>query len=240
LSDVTGNFAPSGQVSSIQNTVKVSPWYVKWLGWLLIVVLCAGYSLNYFEESNKINHQIDRAVVIIGFFILLIGTIFREITRLRKEKYANIQIELHAIHHILRDVESFLSLSDLENKSTEILQQMEFAAVRELGTILDRFAGIFSLLTGTRCRTSIKMIMRENEKLYSYTLARDMESARTNVKSDKKRFEERKDPIENNEDFSLIFQEDERWFFSNNLPKRSTYKNSRDPNIGTGDNNNRG
>ncbi|PCI38899.1 MAG: hypothetical protein COB46_10135 [Rhodospirillaceae bacterium] len=233
-------YAPTGQIASIKKTIRHAYWHLKFLGWLLIVAMSAKFGFEYFNLYPDINQQIDRGVILAGFFILLLGSIYREISRIRKEKYANIQTELHAIHHTFRDILTCLGDIDYANANLEQLKQVKKSIERELIFSLDKISASFSMLTGTTCRACIKQIHEDcdDSRLYSYTLARDSESSKARKHIDKSRFEQKLDPIEANEDFSLLFGEDERWFFCNDLTRRATYFTSTDPTIGTGDKNN--
>ncbi|MEO1113976.1 MAG: hypothetical protein AAFY05_16640 [Pseudomonadota bacterium] len=230
---MTDNAYPSGQINQIKDTVKDrSPHWQK-IGFLLIVGLLLGFCFRFLEVSETWSQLIDRIVISLGFFILLFGLVWREISRIRKEKYANIQEDIHGIQHIIRDQYTILSLMEqISTAETRLLYaQVVSANVQEC---LNRLASIFTLLSGTKCRASVKMIEpgASKDKPVVYTYMRDVDSERFCEGDDIARRDAGSDLLEDNTDFSHVFGESgERWFFCNDLPSQSNYLNSRDGNL---------
>jgi len=229
---MTDNNYPSGQIKGVADTVKDrSPHWQK-IGFLVIAGLLLGYIFPFLGASESWSQWIDRVVISLGFFILLFGLIWRELSRIRKEKYANIQEDLHGIQHIIRDQFTILSL--MEGASAQD-RRLHAHVVREnVQECLNRFASIFTLLTGTKCRATIKMIEpgASPDKPVVYTYMRDVDSERFFDADDLARRDAGSDLLEENTDFSFVFGEGgERWFFCNDLTAQSNYLNSRDPNL---------
>ncbi len=225
-------FAPSGQVSSVWNAVKNSSMPFRILGWVLIIGLCAKYGISYLKASQDWSALVDRLVIISGFFIILFGSIYREISRIRKEKYANIQVDVHQISHKIRDLSSFLSVYKSTSKvRDEYENRIDLLFTQEIEYILDRFSKIFSMLTGTQCRASIKQVCQEDDDLYVFALARDSVSASISRPKDVERQLEKIDRLADNDDFQIIFDDENkaRWFFENNLPRLKSYRNTSFP-----------
>lgn len=222
-SDIT----PSATLRTIRNTVKGARKHLVLFGWLLIAAVSVKFAANYFTASKDFDHQIDRIVIVVGFFILLIGSIYREISRIRKEKYANIGAITHAINHTIRDLTTYITQIDVVNQGQAELTQVQLLVQNQLIFILDKVTDLFSMVTNTTCRASIKRIHDPGDgKLYVYTLARDNVSGRLNRQRDKNRFEKLQDSLEENEDFYSIFGESKTYFFCNDLLRRTHYRNS--------------
>src|SRR5437868_5706079 len=71
--------------------------------------------------------------------------------------------------------------------------------------------------------------MKTGNTLYVYALARDSQSTVTNARSDKERLENKLDILEDNDDFTAIFEEKVDYFVENNLPARRDYRGPRPP-----------
>lgn len=201
-----------------------SSWITRGFAGLLIVYLSASAGLSYIDHPRGWEQLSDRAFVFAGFMLLLVGSIIREWSRLRKERYANIFDKLQAIGAALKDSNTFLAQQTLE-PMREVAQFSQLFR-RDIVEVLDSFAEIFSMVTGTVCRTSIKSILVDSSKLYVYTFARDTESMKVNAKLDKDRLDQKLDELRENEDFYSIFEERREFFIENDLPNRRGYRNS--------------
>jgi len=229
---MAGNTFPSGQIKGVAETVKDRSPYWQKLGFLVIVALLSGYGLRFLGASESWSQMIDRAVISIGFFVLLLGGIYREISRIRKEKYANVQEDIHGIQHVIRDQMTILKL--MEDLSIEDRKLHAHIVRANLQECLNRLAAIFTLLTGTKCRSTIKMIEpgASTDQPVVFTFMRDVDSERFFDSDDRARRDSGADLLADNTDFSVVFGESgERWFFCNDLPSRTNYRNSRDPNL---------
>jgi len=229
---VSDNNYPSGQIDKVNQTTKDrSPHWQK-LGLLTIAALLAGYVLNYLEAAPTWSQLIDRLVVSVGFFILLFGLLWREMTRIRKEKFANIQEDLHGIQHVIRDQLTILEL--MEGRSEDEVRLHAHIVEQNVQECLNRFASVFTLLTGTKCRATLKMIEpgKTTDKPVVYTFMRDIDSERFFKDDDDERRAKGADLLEDNTDFSSVFgTKGERWFFCNDLTAQTNYLNSRDKNL---------
>ncbi|GMV60869.1 MAG: hypothetical protein AMXMBFR74_00380 [Parvibaculum sp.] len=202
-----------------------SSWITRYLGFLLVIVFCLHYGSNYISPSfPDFDYLVDRVFILSAFLLLLIGAIIREDLRIRKEKYANIFDKTEAIMCQIKSINTFL-IEKTQNGVGD-LPQFQKIIRAEIEHILDDISDIFSMLTGTTCRTAIKVIQNEDDKIFVYSLARDRRSSQTNSSLDRKRFEEKQDPLEKNEDFHSIFYEKERFYLENDLPNKRDYKNS--------------
>src|SRR5262249_8184976 len=96
-----------------------------------------------------------------------------------------------------------------------------------IGRILDQLSHIMMAVTGTRCRTAIK-VMYEKDQMYVATLARDQISKDKYWRLDNKRVDADHDPLNENFHFARLFSDDEEvWhFYSGNLCKEQTFKST--------------
>lgn len=202
----------------------------------LIVV----YSLNRFIgfDDDTLKLILTSTISLMTILLLLI-LVYREITSSRKEKYANITEKHHFCFHTIRDLETFLfEIQEKSSMQEEELSREEKKNIFTVSTsgmtkILDNVAAIYSMVTGTRCRATIKTIYEKKvdgkKKLFVRTLARDSNSYEHNYKTDIKRYENDEDCIEENEDFELLYYDEistENCFFCNDLFERRAYKTS--------------
>jgi hypothetical protein len=223
------NLYPSGQIDLAVSTTKGRSPHWRWLGWLGVAALLSGYVISYLKLAEDLSHLVDRLVVSLGFFILLFGLIFRELSRIRKEKFANIMNDLHSISHIVRDQHTILDAMAQQNVEEFTLHA--YLIKQNTQQCLNHFASIFSILTGTKCRAAIKLIEPGNDPLRPvvYTFKRDSDSMRFSKADDEDRRTKGVDFLDANTDFKSVFgKTGSRWFFSNDLTTRSNYLNSRD------------
>jgi hypothetical protein len=226
------NIYPSGQVANATEATKGRSPHWRALGLLAIAALLMGYVVRYVGAPDTWTQVIDRIVVSVGFFVLLFGLLFREITRIRKEKYANIQHDLHDIQHIARDQHTLFDL--MQDRTEENLKLQSHLVQRNLQDCLNSFASALSIVTGTKCRAAIKMIEpgANPEKPVVFTYMRDIDSERHTKSDDQNRKADGSDLLEDNSDFVSVFSEEgPRWFFCNDLTTQPNYNNSRDPNL---------
>ena len=220
-------------MSVILETVRGRALHVRTLGWLVFAGLLTGNAVGFVTANESTSQLIDRIVISAGLFVLLFGLIFRERSQVRKQKYANIQEDLHDIQHTIRNQVTILRLMEGLPPSSRHVHR--FLVRQNLRECLNSFASIFTHLTGTQCRATIKMIepgAAHDEKPVVYTLMRDSDSESAVGAEDAKRREKGQDLLEANTDFSTVFGESgQRWFFCNDLPALSSYMNSQAPNL---------
>lgn len=201
---------------------RSSSWVLYSFGWALIITVSAHYGLSYWQHPTDWDHWIDKTFILSGFSILLFGSAIREWSRLRKERYANIFTKIEAINSTAK----FLSVF-LQNAGPDVAgRQLRKNVIQELVSMLDDISDIFFILTGTACRTCIKVVWQDGTKMYVYALARDRLSSKTNEELDKTRYEQKMDSLEENEDFYLVFNKRLNYYVSNNLSLRRNYRNS--------------
>ena len=192
-----------------------------------------GYIASFITLLTIIPHEIKPPVVAWTFsftyIFFLFLSIWREFFISRQLRYAFVMGDFHRISHNIRDLR--LKLWDILNSNSGNRFSEEFF-LKEIISILTDMSSMFTLLTGTSCRATIKVVKKSGEKVYICTLARDEKSWSDLVhEEDKKRCEDNKDPLEKNSDFYFLYykygERGKRWFFSNDLTSLSNYSNSR-------------
>lgn len=158
--------------------------------------------------------------------LLFLGTLFREWSIARKERYADVMGRIHMCLHRCRDLQSVLLRlrAQIVSGPKPTQRQVEVAGKKLLMDILDDFAGVYSMLTGTNCRACVKTVYSNKSagKLYVQALARDKASGDACAGLDRLRFDENMDPLEHNTDFVGLYDRyssSERCFFSNDLSR---------------------
>ncbi|HEX4104988.1 MAG TPA: hypothetical protein VHX92_02030, partial [Rhizomicrobium sp.] len=208
-----------------------SAWYVR--AFALLVVLSLVFERAYgFLSGHGIlvipnfDYWSDKVFILVGFFVLLLGVAWREYNVARKERYANIFDRLEVISASLRDLNTYLNSKEAREKIKVDADQFQKTVRRELETILDNAASLFSMVTGTTCRAALKCTFIDNDEVFVYAITRDTASNRYNVSTDKMRFEARADKVKDNEDFYSVFTEGKRWYVERDLSTKRQYKNS--------------
>lgn len=185
---------------------------------------------KYIDFSEGTFELILTSTISAILILLLVFLVIREIMSGRKEKYANITEQMHYSSHISRDILSYLDDVNVEELEEKDKQRVFTVVTSSIIDILDRVSITYSMLTGTHCRAAIKTVYEKDGKLYVRTLARDTTSYESNYKTDKKRYNNNYDLIEENDDFDLLYNDEsmpgESYFFCNNLIKRRNYDTS--------------
>ena len=199
-------------------------WAVRWLGLLALLLYAAREGIKFLGYASSADQYIDKVFILSGFSLLLVGVIFREISLTRKEKYANVFPRIEVIHSTVREINNYLH--SIDTKSIGDRAQFEKLVRSRIVSVLDNTCEIFSMLTGTSCRAAIKCVINDNGKIFVYAFARDSSSSEQNSKRDKERFEKKSDPIEGNEDFYSIFEEDVTSYIENDITNKLGYQNT--------------
>jgi hypothetical protein len=216
--------APTGQLSRFFAWAKeTSSNYRRLVTWIVIAFICAQVGLRYLGKWQVSESYADRAFVFTVLLLLLGASIYQEWSKLRKERYSTIFGKLQAIASIVKDLNTYLLRQDPERSDLDDLKR---SVHNDLQRVLDTLEDVFTFVTGTQCRTTIKVLFQADAKLYLYTLARDSQSGRTNAARDVERRNNKADPLEDNEDFLSVFDQTQEFFIENNLPARRQYQNT--------------
>ncbi|WP_156092604.1 hypothetical protein [Rhodovibrio salinarum] len=186
--------------------------------------------LPLFSASQAINEIVQSAALAIIAIAALGAFGVREVTFLKRRRVANTVNEQRAASETLRDLSTYLDnvLTDHHEGRSLSYREQDWA-VEEFCGLLDYYSRMFSTITSTRCRATIKLIFVENHELYVYALARDKISSHEMSTRDERRLELRHDRLEDNEDFKKLFLPDfaDSGFYLNNyLPYMNSYESS--------------
>jgi len=193
------------------------------------------------SAAAPIISQILTIGFVLAFSITLLFLIYFALTYSQKARYAEISQNLHAIQHTIRNTLSKVRQWLAEGEpslaaATHALisegrekRKSEFEA--SLKDILSQAASIFTILTATNCRTSIKILSGNpksgSNNLYVRTLARDALSAQSCAGKD---LHEKSNPslhaVGLNTDFELILKRQKRYFHYGDIENYADYANS--------------
>lgn len=202
----------------------------------MMIVYISGFVSIIILNLVPIFKQRNLVLIIYAFtvnillFIFVVYSMAREYTIAKKVKYANINENRRILTGKLLRL-----YNQLENIDHGKYTDKHFLAEtfhEELIEALSLFKNIFEMLTGTRCRASLKTVFYSDDKsptVYVKTVARDQGSWNANKSIDKSREQHKMDPIDKNSDFLILFEKKRPpsdFFFSNNLLKLKNYKNS--------------
>jgi len=233
------NVSP-GYLRAVFETFKDHAWHTRWAGYLVVAAFLFQIIASYVGAPETWDYWIDRFTIVAVLVVLLVGGTIREWIVRRGHRFASAQKNIHRIHHLIRDLNTYLDQSlerfdrpeDIDYKALKDCERLSKASI---AVILDKLVGTFNLITGTSCRAAIKGIVEHEGRYFVYTLTRDSDSQHAYFELDRKRQQEFSDPLEENFDFLLIFDKNnvDRWFFDNFLPTNDDYKNSQDRELAT-------
>jgi len=208
-------------------------WRLKaWGGWVataiaVILAYVHGFALidNYIESEDRLHVAANVYLATLFFAVIVIAAI-RQWMTVRKERYANITPLMHQIIHQIRDLNTFIHLGEPEGKSKEDYQHFINQSKIIFGRVLDQLNTIFTSITSTHCRTSIKLTYLKDGRLYVYTLARDQGSKQKCLRMDNDRVNKNHDPLDENLQFAKLFDDTvEVWHYCcNDLTRDENFR----------------
>ncbi len=157
----------------------------------LILVQIVGFAGYYFsasdvvarlfqhgaDESHPISNIIAVSTLCVFSLLLLIIAVYSSITSARRSRYANVTDSTHAVAHEVRDLSWHLRGLVYENVDKAAMRAGYNLAHARMQIILSDIAKVFSIVTATNCRVSIKTYYKDsNNELYIRTLVRDAQS----------------------------------------------------------------
>ena len=191
-----------------------------YLGWVvgtvgLILAWVSGFDLveKYVTDQTKLSMWANAYVVVTAFLAMSL-TAYRQWITIRKEKYANITSNVHAIQHQIRNLHTLIDNNEPVNGTEKQYTAFREECKRIFTTILDQLNFVFTSLTSTHCRTCIKVIYTSNSVVYFYTLTRDQNSKSNYSQTDDRRLRNNHDPLDQNLTFAELFSDaNEKWHF---------------------------
>lgn len=206
--------------------MELSSMQTKWFGWFHFVYASLVIASSFFNIWNV--DQTDKELILLSFFsayflILLLFLLFFTINYSRKARYSEATKAIHDTVHASRDAYHYLDWCVSSKHPDVVYNEGDFC--EKTTRILTSLSTAFTLVTGTKCRSSLKVIGQdENDDLFVTTLARDNTS--TEDKNNRYNDANKRHLISANTDFMLIAGHDYNYFFHNNLPKYDDYQNS--------------
>jgi len=182
--------------------------YAGWIAGCIGAILAylAGFDLlsRYISSQDGLHLAANVYIVILSFSIVVLAA-WRQWITIRKEKYANITPLLHAVHHEIRDLNTFIHLNEPKDGSKREYERFMNDCKVQFGRVLDQLKNVFGTLTSTHCRASIKMTYEKNDRVFIYTLTRDQGSKQQCFLRDNQRLDADHDPLEENPQFARLF-----------------------------------
>jgi hypothetical protein len=196
----------------------------KYFGYFVVVAVCVEFARPYITDSVSWDAVIDRVTITLGFFILLFVSLKREFDFERRGRYVHSLGRIEKFALILKNLNTYLS--EHIKIPPENPNQVHKLVKDQFVASLDEVSELLSLVSDSVCRTTIKCMSSERDKLFVYALARDSKSGAENEINDRKRYDTHADLLEENEDFHSIFSEGAQFYIKNDLPRRIDYRNS--------------
>lgn len=210
--------------------------------WLAVVI---GLIAGCIEISNAVTASVTVREWVLSLALSAIALIaivtlgFREFSRSKAGRLAKSLPYLTKTSEQLRDLRGYLNVhrENAFNDKTRADEILERARMM-ISELLSMQADAYSTMTGTNCRSCVKMIEVVNqdagstftrEDLYVFTLARDGRSEQLNRQHDEKRNKEKQDKLSENSDFLQLWDEsapDPGYFHSNDLMQDKNYESS--------------
>ena len=181
----------------------------------------AGFFISLIPFFSNEQLQANAAIYVFGFYLFVLATLFvwREIVFSRKARFAESTKNIHACVHSIRDAHKFIDKKDKEQTLDSLTKS------------LDALSVAFSIITGTHCRTCIKIIVVKRSNHDSDNVVVSTETLVRNSSSySNKNKVTTSSPISDNTDFNVIFTDDEKYYLCNDLTKELSYINSNWPN----------
>lgn len=215
------------------------------LGWLAAVIgvagggssLIVGISANATLREWVLSLSLTLIVV-----IALLTLAYREWTRAKPTRVADTMQNQARASELLRDLHVFLRNRLAQSARGETLSRDAISQARTcIEEILTIYSDVYSIITATKCRLSIKMIdfseigsltadeLNMEKSIYVFTLARDRSSKRENKNADLQREKEKLDRLIENTDFVSLWdmtRDDGGFFHSPDLRNEKEYESS--------------
>lgn len=193
------------------------------LGWL--GGIAGGFIVikSYLNLPKDVGEQITHVAFVTFFAVILAGTIWREFITAKKEKYANVTNQFSAAIGTANEFSAYCERSrQMDIHNSERFEDFQSNVEASITRYLDHVATVYRMVTGTYCRASIKLVQNIDGRAILFCLGRDSTSREAHLESDQNRYRNREDPIEDNEDFEILYsnEPDEGFYFENNLPRR--------------------
>lgn len=220
------------------------------LGWLAALIGVAGGGSSLFvgiTANTTIREWVLSSSLTLIVAIALFTLAYREWSRAKPTRVADTMQNQARASELLRNLHVFLRKRLAESRrGTVVSNEAIFQARATIEEILTIYSDVYSIITATTCRLSIKLIdfgeidfinieamttenVSAGENIYVFTLARDSLSTRENKNADAKRESEKLDRLIENTDFLSLWDlthDDTGFFHSADLRREKDYQSS--------------
>lgn len=205
---------------------------IRWFEWLhhgYVIAASIGIIIVVVGGSNTAKEFAYVIALLVYFLVLLAFSLVSAYSNGMKARYAEALGSVHASLHDARDLYRHLDWCSGNNHpdSKTIFERSHVKT--EFVRVLTSLSQAFSIVSGVKCRTSIK-IMRNPDKskdfgsIHVTTLARDIGSLESCRDRDSK--EGKLHLLINNTDFCSIINRDKPYFICNDVTNSEHYQNS--------------
>lgn len=205
--------------------IRDKVWKWNWFEWFHVIyatiVIATAYSSLWPDSTSR--ESLLLGAFLVYFAVLLIFLILFTFKFARKSRYSEATKCLHSALHASRDAYHYLDWCKSDDHKK--IQFNEKQLCSYMKTTLTSIADAFTIVTGVRCRCSIKVLGQDDKnQLFVKTLARD-EVSRTECKQ-KDSSETNAHLVSLNTDFCEITEGNLDYFFVGNLTKYVNYTNT--------------
>lgn len=205
---------------------------IRWFEWLhhgYVVAASIGIIIVVVGGSNTAKELAYVIALLIYFLVLLVFSLGSAYSNGMKARYAEALCSIHSSLHDARDLYRHLAWCS-ENNHPDGQTKFEKSHVKtEFVRVLTSLAQAFSIVSGVKCRASIKILQNPDKSkdfgaIHVTTLARDIGSLESCRERDGK--EGKLHLLINNTDFCSIINRDKSYFICNDVTKSEHYQNS--------------
>jgi len=215
------------------------------LGWLAAVIGVAGGGSSLvvgITANSSVREWVLSLTLTLIVLISLLTLAYREWSRAKPTRVADTMPHQARASEILRSLHVFLHKNLMKAQIGGALSSdVIFQARVNIEEILTIYSDIYSIITATKCRLSIKLMdfgeigsltaeqLNRGENIHVFTLARDSASTRENKNADAMRENEKLDRLIENTDFLSLWDltyDDTGFFSSADLRSEKDYKSS--------------
>jgi len=201
-------------------------WKNHWFEWFHVVyasiVIVSAFS-NIWPSEAETRELLLLVAFLIYFVVLLVFLILFTFKFSRKSRYAEATKCLHSALHSARDAYHYLDWCKSEDHEKIVFDEERLCAYMK--TTLTSIADAFTIVSGVRCRSSIKVLGQNSQgQLFVKTLARDEVSQVECQKKDS--VETTSHLVSLNTDFSEITEGNLDYFYVGDLTKYLNYTNT--------------
>jgi hypothetical protein len=200
----------------------MAPWeklkdsWVEYSHALYVLLVIFGLYFHDIQSATEFKSRAVLIALLIYFVVLLLFLGYFIHIYARKARYAEAMSYIHDAIHDLRNATAYLKKCRANKATYE-----ESKAKNELQQTLDAVATAFSMVTGTKCRSAIKILGGvSRDGLFVKTLCRDTIS--TNRSKQKDETEGEKHLVSQNTDYNSLVNKLHNYYLNNDINAKGT------------------